>query len=81
MDQGADSLVAVDIRAWFLLELGFDVPTLKILGGGSIADLIKGALDRRPEELDGASPKDDENNLAPQPTALSVHSTDSSLRE
>ena len=65
MDQGVDSLVAVDIRAWFLIELGVDVPTLKILGGGSIADLIRGALS-------GASLKHDENNLAPQPTALSI---------
>ena len=54
------------------MELGVDVPTLKILGGGSIADSIKGAPERRPEELGGASQKDDENNLAFQPTALST---------
>jgi hypothetical protein len=53
VDQGVDSLVAVDIRAWFLKELGVDVPTLKILGGGSIAELIKTALDKMPELLGG----------------------------
>ena len=58
VDHGVDSLVAVDIRGWFLKELEFDVPTLKILGGGSIADLVKSAVERLPEMLDGASPKD-----------------------
>ena len=71
-DQGIGSLVAVDIRAWFLKELGVDVPTLKILGGGSVADLIKGALERRPELPGGASSKDDEKNHAPQPIAPSI---------
>lgn len=66
VDQGVDSLVAVDIRAWFLKELGVDVPTLKILGGGSIAEFIKTALEKMPELLDGASPKDDEESHAPQ---------------
>ncbi|KAF2274182.1 ketoacyl-synt-domain-containing protein [Westerdykella ornata] len=46
VDRGVDSLVAVDLRAWFLKELGVDVPTLKILGGGSIADLIRTALEK-----------------------------------
>ncbi|EFQ96791.1 hypothetical protein MGYG_08716 [Nannizzia gypsea CBS 118893] len=45
VDQGVDSLVAVDIRSWFLKELEVDIPTLKILGGGSIADLVKTALE------------------------------------
>ena len=72
MDVGVDSLVAVDIRAWFLKELGVDVPTLKILGGGSVADLIKAALERRPDLLGGASPKEDTEIHAPQPAAPSV---------
>ena len=72
VDQGVDSLVAVDIRAWFLKELGADMPTLKILGGGSIADLVKAALEKIPELLGGASPKDDEESHAPQPPAPSI---------
>ncbi|KAI1117994.1 hypothetical protein F5Y14DRAFT_293895 [Nemania sp. NC0429] len=44
VDQGVDSLVAVDIRSWFRKELDVDVPTLKVLGGGSIADLLREAL-------------------------------------
>lgn len=49
MEQGVDSLVAVDLRSWFLKEMEVDVPTLKILGGGTIADLVKAALERRQE--------------------------------
>ena len=48
VDQGVDSLVAVDIRAWLLKELGFDVPALKILGGASITDLVQAALEGMP---------------------------------
>ncbi|OQE37918.1 hypothetical protein PENCOP_c009G08357 [Penicillium coprophilum] len=39
LEMGADSLVAVEIRSWFLTEIGQDVPVLKLLGGGSVADL------------------------------------------
>ncbi len=49
IEQGVDSLVAVDIRSWFLKELAVDVPTLKVLGGGSVADLVSTALDKMPE--------------------------------
>ncbi|KAF7596241.1 hypothetical protein BBP40_002774 [Aspergillus hancockii] len=37
IDLGIDSLVAVEIRTWFLKELGTDIPVLKILGGDSVA--------------------------------------------
>ncbi|PYI32190.1 hypothetical protein BP00DRAFT_473498 [Aspergillus indologenus CBS 114.80] len=37
---GVDSLVAVDIRSWWLRELRVDMPVLKIMGGTAIADLI-----------------------------------------
>lgn len=36
---GIDSLVAVELRSWFLKELAVDVPTLRILGGATIADI------------------------------------------
>ena len=41
---GIDSLVAVQIRSWFLKELGIDFPVLKILNDASPADLCKDAL-------------------------------------
>ena len=61
-----DSLIAVDIRAWFLKELGVDVPTPKILGGGSIVDFVKAALEKLTGLIGGASCKDDEESHAPQ---------------
>lgn len=45
---GIDSLVAVEIRSWFLKELNVDLPVLKIIGGDSIADLCTEALSRLP---------------------------------
>lgn len=62
IEQGVDSLVAVDIRAWFLKELAVDVPTLKVLGGGSIADLVKAALDKMPDVAQSDAP-----DTAPKP--------------
>lgn len=51
VEQGVDSLVAVEIRSWFLKEIEVDIPVLKVLGGSSIADLIATALEKIPESL------------------------------
>ncbi|PYI00038.1 beta-ketoacyl synthase domain-containing protein [Aspergillus ellipticus CBS 707.79] len=48
---GLDSLIAVDIRSWFLKHFQVNVPVLKILGGASIADLVQQALGDLPSEL------------------------------
>jgi hypothetical protein len=53
VDQGVDSRVAVDIRAWLLKELDVDVPTLKIMGGASISDLVKSAVENMPQSSEG----------------------------
>ncbi|RYP65136.1 hypothetical protein DL769_006415 [Monosporascus sp. CRB-8-3] len=45
---GIDSLVAVEIRSWFLKELGVDVPVLKILGGASLVDVCRDVLGKLP---------------------------------
>lgn len=37
IDLGVDSLVAVEVRAWFLKAVGKDMPVLKVLGGASAA--------------------------------------------
>ncbi|KAL8727608.1 MAG: hypothetical protein Q9166_005916 [cf. Caloplaca sp. 2 TL-2023] len=50
-DLGVDSLVAVDIRAWFLKELEVDMPVLKILGGATLADLSTFAVEKLPKQL------------------------------
>ncbi|KAI5925273.1 hypothetical protein F4810DRAFT_718242 [Camillea tinctor] len=46
MDLGIDSLVAVQVRTWFLKELGVDVPVLKILSDASVRHLSKDALSK-----------------------------------
>lgn len=46
MKLGVDSLVAVEIRSWFLKELGVDLPVFKLLGGTSAADICRDALMR-----------------------------------
>ena len=37
IDLGIDSLVAVEVRTWFMKEVGKDMPVLKVLGGSSIS--------------------------------------------
>jgi hybrid polyketide synthase / nonribosomal peptide synthetase ACE1 len=41
---GVDSLIAVEIRTWFMKELNVDMDILKVLGGASAADLCTDAL-------------------------------------
>jgi len=48
---GTDSLVAVEIRSWFLDELMVDVPVLKILGGATVAGMVDLAIEKLPIEL------------------------------
>ncbi|PWY93430.1 ketoacyl-synt-domain-containing protein [Aspergillus sclerotioniger CBS 115572] len=43
---GVDSLVAVDLRVWFVKELGVDMPVLQLLGGSSIDALARSAAER-----------------------------------
>ena len=40
IDLGVDSLVAVEVRSWFLKNVEKDMPVLKVLGGGSIASCM-----------------------------------------
>ncbi|EAW07624.1 putative equisetin synthetase [Aspergillus clavatus NRRL 1] len=48
VEQGIDSLMAVELRSWFLKELEVDIPVLKILGGSSITDLLAESMERVP---------------------------------
>jgi hypothetical protein len=43
MELGVDSLIAVDLRTWFVKEAGVDIPILKILGGFSINQIVEDA--------------------------------------
>ncbi|KAF7155441.1 hypothetical protein CNMCM5623_007512 [Aspergillus felis] len=48
VEQGIDSLMAVEVRTWFLRELDVDMPVLKVLAGGNIQDLVHDAVRRLP---------------------------------
>lgn len=52
VEQGVDSIVAVEIRTWFLSELEADLPVLKILGAGStVQALLDDAMERIPTSI------------------------------
>ncbi|EME40768.1 hybrid polyketide synthetase [Dothistroma septosporum NZE10] len=46
VELGVDSLLAVDMRAWFTKELDLDMPVLKLLGGATVRDLVEDAVQR-----------------------------------
>ncbi|KAH3986904.1 bifunctional polyketide synthase/nonribosomal peptide synthetase phmA [Parastagonospora nodorum] len=48
---GLDSLVAVDLRSWFVKELNVEMPVLKILGGFTVAELVSAAQEQLPASL------------------------------
>lgn len=48
---GMDSLIAVDIRSWFLKQLSISIPVLKILNGVSIGELVDEAVAKMSPEL------------------------------
>lgn len=51
VELGVDSLVAVEVRSWFLKALKVDVPVLKVVGGSSLHDICQLAMKKLPEEL------------------------------
>lgn len=50
-EMGIDSLMAVEIRSWFVKTLQVNIPVLKILSGASVKDLIDTAVDTIPRPL------------------------------
>ncbi|KAH7322436.1 putative hybrid NRPS/PKS enzyme [Stachybotrys elegans] len=67
VELGIDSLVAVEVRSWFLKELKVDIPVLKIVGGASINELCQQALKKLPEDLIGSSTGQPAPAAAPAP--------------
>ncbi|KAJ6040214.1 hypothetical protein N7444_009119 [Penicillium canescens] len=51
VDLGIDSLVAVEVRSWFLKELKVDVPVLKIVGGATLVEICEQVMKKLPEQL------------------------------
>lgn len=48
---GMDSLIAVDLRSWFLKNISVGIPVLEILSNISIADLVEQAVQKVPAKL------------------------------
>ena len=56
---GIDSLVAVQIRAWFLKEVGVEISVLEVLGDNSLSQLCKNPLAGRRRQQDQKSSHSD----------------------
>lgn len=48
---GFDSLIAVELRSWFMKELHIDMPVMKMIGSASAGDLLSYAIKKLPGEL------------------------------
>ncbi|RAL03665.1 uncharacterized protein BO80DRAFT_400692 [Aspergillus ibericus CBS 121593] len=66
VELGLDSLVAVEVRSWFLKELKVDIPVLKVVGGASVTELCEQALKKLPEGMLSAI---GETKETPEPAA------------
>lgn len=75
VELGIDSLVAVEVRSWFLKELKVDMPVLKLLGGAPLADICDQALAKVPEHL--PSTKKESTNPTVTQSKSEPQSTDS----
>ncbi|GAA85768.1 hypothetical protein AKAW_03882 [Aspergillus luchuensis IFO 4308] len=49
-EMGVDSLVAIELRHWFVKELSVDIPVLQIIGGSSIQELAGVAASKLSKE-------------------------------
>ena len=80
MELGTDSIMAVDIRAWFLKELDVDIPVLKILGPGeTVIGLVEDSLGKvSPTIFDLNKVNDEERPSENPPIKLTIASTSSS---
>lgn len=82
IDLGIDSLVAVEIRTWFLKELDVEVPVVKLLGGDTIlqictlatkkllGDILKRKANEPVEAQEDKAQKEKARSPAAQPAAV-----------
>ncbi|KAH9985675.1 male sterility protein-domain-containing protein [Xylariaceae sp. FL0662B] len=72
---GVDSLVAVDIRNWFLKSLCVSIPVLRIMGKGNMTSLVQHAIENIPSEMipqvawESLKPHENEKQEASRDTA------------
>ncbi|CAJ0553155.1 Ff.00g116670.m01.CDS01 [Fusarium sp. VM40] len=85
VQHGVDSLVALDIRAWFVQELEVDMPVIKILGGAAISAHIGESMEKIPASILDISTLSTQDVIEPPKsqdmvTAASVDKTELSQR-
>ncbi|KAI8623593.1 hypothetical protein F5Y19DRAFT_481509 [Xylariaceae sp. FL1651] len=72
-EMGIDSLMALDIRDWFVKELQVNIPVLKILGGMTISDLIETAVETIPRSfVPNLADEQSNENLSPERMASGI---------
>ncbi|CAK7217175.1 Type I Iterative PKS [Sporothrix curviconia] len=69
---GLDSLVAVELRSWFLKELNIDMAVLKFLSGSSIADICRDALGQLASLSSAAASSSSSLSLSSSTASVSV---------
>lgn len=74
VELGIDSLVAVEVRSWFLKELKVDIPVLKVVGGSSLAEICELAMKKLPKELLASISTGDAVSQKPVTVAFQSHS-------
>ncbi|KAJ4419199.1 putative Hybrid PKS-NRPS biosynthetic cluster [Gnomoniopsis sp. IMI 355080] len=67
MELGIDSLVAVEVRSWFLKAVKVDVPVLKIIGGASLVEICERAFEKLPKELEPSSASNSDGASGAEP--------------
>ncbi|KAF9768362.1 hypothetical protein IL306_014363 [Fusarium sp. DS 682] len=68
VEQGVDSIMAVEVRTWFLQEFSIDLPVLKILGAGStLESILNDAMNGIPTEILDLEKVGSENTNPPAP--------------
>lgn len=59
IDLGVDSLIALDIRSWFIKSLGVEVPLLEILSGSTVSGIADYATEHLPPHISSGSASPD----------------------
>ncbi|KAL3475924.1 hypothetical protein BJX99DRAFT_259001 [Aspergillus californicus] len=68
MELGIDSLVAVDLRTWFVKEVAVDMPVMKILNNSCITELIDHAAANLPPDLRASCDSGENKSCDDSPT-------------
>ncbi|XP_044716927.1 AMP-binding enzyme domain-containing protein [Hirsutella rhossiliensis] len=83
MNLGVDSLIAAEIRSWFLKELDVDIPVLNILNTASVAELCREAASRLSKALQarGGDAVEAPVKLTPAEREIIMESSDGSVTD